>query len=75
MLLDTYKRYFDEVVTGIDKLMEERGRFPCLRNWRVWSINWLMLSGHLQNGRIRLRGQEQQKNDLVVYLAHDIKTP
>lgn len=24
MLLDTYKRYFDEVVTGIDKLMEER---------------------------------------------------
>ena len=24
MLLDTYKRYFDEVVAGIDKLMEER---------------------------------------------------
>lgn len=69
-------RYFNEVIAGIDQLAEE-------------SSNAIILSPELDSIAAKLNQikhnlekrqkdaleAEQRKNDLVVYLAHDIKTP
>lgn len=69
-------RYFSEVITGIDQLAEE-------------SSGVIILSPELDSIAAKLNQikhtlakrekdaleAEQRKNDLVVYLAHDIKTP
>ena len=70
MLLDTYKRYFDEVVTGIDKLMEERAAISLSVEHKLADVKRT-----LAERADKAKRAEQQKNDLVVYLAHDIKTP
>ena len=74
MLLDTYKRYFDEVVTGIDKLMEERAAISLSPELESAERKLADVKRMLAERRIRQKA-EHQKNDLVVYLAHDIKTP
>ena len=61
MLLDTYKRYFDEVVAGIDKLMEERAAISLSPELESVEHKLADVSGHLQNGRIRLRGRSSRR--------------
>ena len=73
MLLDTYKRYFDEVVTGIDKLMEERAAISL--SPELESVEHKLADVKRTLAERAAKRAEQQKNDLVVYLAHDIKTP
>ena len=75
MLLDTYKRYFDEVVTGIDKLMEERAAISLSPELESVEHKLSDVKRTLAERADKAKRAEQQKNDLVVYLAHDIKTP
>lgn len=75
MLLDTYKRYFDEVVTGIDKLMEERAAISLSPELESVEQKLSDVKRTLAERADKAKRAEQQKNDLVVYLAHDIKTP
>ena len=75
MLLDTYKRYFDEVVTGIDKLMEERAAISLSPELESVGHKLADVKRTLAERADKAKRAEQQKNDLVVYLAHDIKTP
>ena len=75
MLLDTYKRYFDEVVTGIDKLMEERAAISLSPELESVEHKLADVKRTLAERADKAKRAEQQKNDLVVYLAHDIKTP
>ena len=75
MLLDTYKRYFDEVVTGIDKLMEERTAISLSPELESVEHKLADVKRTLAERADKAKRAEQQKNDLVVYLAHDIKTP
>ena len=75
MLLDTYKRYFDEVVTGIDKLMEERAVISLSPELESVEHKLADVKRTLAERADKAKRAEQQKNDLVVYLAHDIKTP
>lgn len=75
MLLHSYKRYFDEVISGIDKLMEDGGVISLSPELETveHKLNYAKQTLKMQAdeaGRI-----ERQKNELVVYLAHDIKTP
>ena len=74
MLLDTYKRYFDEVVTGIDKLMEERAAISLSPELESVEHKLADVKRTLAERADKAKRAEQ-KNDLVVYLAHDIKTP
>lgn len=74
--MSRFIRYFNEVNTGIDKLMDD-------------SIDEIHLSPEiefiekklnhvkftLQKRETDAQNAEQRKNDLVVYLAHDLKTP
>lgn len=75
MLLYSYKKYFDEVVSGIDKLLED-GEFISLSP-ELETVEHKLdyVRQTLETRAKETRRTEQQKNDLVVYLAHDIKTP
>lgn len=75
MLLGTYKRYFDEVVSGIGKLMEERAEISLSPELESVEHKLADVKQTLAERADEARRAEQQKNDLVVYLAHDIKTP
>ena len=74
MLLFT--RYFDQIVAGVDQLAQESDR-PILMSPELGFMAD-KLTEVQQKLRMRTqeaRAAEQRKNDLVVYLAHDIKTP
>lgn len=69
-------RYFDQIVAGVDQLTHESDA-PI-----VMSPELDFMADKLTEVQTKLRQRtqeakaaEQRKNDLVVYLAHDIKTP
>lgn len=69
-------KYFWEINTGIDSLLADDGRKICL------SPEMLPFEHKLNTARQNLKQQrqatalaEQRKDELVMYLAHDIRTP
>lgn len=68
--------YFDEIAEGMDKLVEETEE-PIQLSLEMKGIESKMNQiNQIVNKRTRdAREAEQRKNDLVVYLAHDIRTP
>lgn len=76
MALHWFMRYFDEISAGVDRLAEENSRPISM------SPELSFMEEELNRVRVRLEERareakeaEQRKNDLVVYLAHDIRTP
>jgi two-component system sensor histidine kinase VanS len=71
-----FTKYFDEVSTGIDKLVEESNDEITLSPELDFMENKLnQIKNNLEKKKKAAIEAEQRKNDLVVYLAHDIKTP
>jgi len=69
-------RYFNEVNKGIDQLLEEPdGEIKLSPELDSIAAKLNQIKGNLQKREQDAREAEQRKNDLVVYLAHDIKTP
>jgi two-component system sensor histidine kinase VanS len=69
-------KYFDEVIAGMDKLAEESDDEITLSpelDFMEHKLN--QIKSNLEKQKKAARDAEQRKNDLVVYLAHDIKTP
>lgn len=69
-------RYFDEVSRGIDLLLsdnEEEIMLPPEMSAIETKLNTMRRT--LERRELEARMAEQRKNDLVVYLAHDIRTP
>ena len=71
-----FTKYFDEIFFGVDKLVEENVERITL------SPELIIIEKKLNQVKYKLEERtreaheaEQRKNDLVVYLAHDIKTP
>ena len=75
MLLKSYKRYFDEVVNGIDQLMDEDGQISLCLELEIIEHKLNHVRQTLKTRAFETQRAEQKKNDLIVYLAHDIKTP
>lgn len=75
MLLYSYKRYFDEVLSGIDKLMEDGDAISLSPELETVEHKLNYAKQTLKTQADEARKTERQKNELVVYLAHDIKTP
>lgn len=76
MLLNSYTKYFDEVVLGIDRLMkDDNERIVLSSELRFVEDKLNSVSQTLTDRALEAQQAEQQKNDLVVYLVHDIKTP
>ncbi len=72
-----FSRYFQMVDQKLDELLQEEGRTgPDLpRELDFIQEKLEQIKGTLERRRWQAQESEQRKNDLVVYLAHDIKTP
>ncbi len=71
-----FTKYFDEVSDGMDKLVEESVDGIILSpelDFMEKKLN--QIKSNLEKQKKAALDAEQRKNDLVVYLAHDIKTP
>jgi two-component system sensor histidine kinase VanS len=71
-----FTEYFDEVSVGMDKLAEESDDEITLSpelDFMEKKLN--QIKNNLEKQKKAALDAEQRKNDLVVYLAHDIKTP
>ena len=71
-----FTKYFDEIIAGMDRLTEESADEIILSPELNFMENKLyQLKSNLEKQKKAALEAEQRKNDLVVYLAHDIKTP
>ena len=71
-----FTKYFDEISTGMDKLTEESDDEITLSpELDFMEIKLNQIKSNLEKQKKAALDAEQRKNDLVVYLAHDIKTP
>jgi len=71
-----FTKYFDEVSAGMDRLAEESDDEITLSAELDFMENKLnQIKNNLEKQKKAALDAEQRKNDLVVYLAHDIKTP
>lgn len=74
--LSWFTKYFDQIVTGINQLSDEVDA-PIVMSPKLEFIETVL---NESNQKLKIRKKEaldaeQRKNELVVYLAHDIKTP
>lgn len=71
-----FTKYFDEISAGMDQLAEESDAEMTLSPELDFMENKLnQVKNNLEKQKKAAHDSEQRKNDLVVYLAHDIKTP
>lgn len=71
-----FMKYFDYIVEGVDKLVEEsEDRIEMPSELRFMEDKLNQVKDTLEKRTNASKEAEQRKNDLVVYLAHDIKTP
>ena len=68
-----FTKYFDEIGSGMDKLVEESNDEITLSPELDFMENKLnQIKNNLEKQKKAALDAEQRKNDLVVYLAHDI---
>lgn len=71
-----FTRYFDQIVSGVDQLAQESDAPIVMSPELGFMADKLTeVQNKLRARTQEARAAEQRKNDLVVYLAHDIKTP
>lgn len=74
--LNEFSKYFKEINRGIDALIEENTGDIVLSSELTATENKINHIKHtLEQRKLAAELAEQRKNDLVVYLAHDLKTP
>lgn len=74
--LTWFTRYFDEIVAGVDQLAEEsKYKIAMSPELGFMAEKLNQVKSRLESRTREVQEAEQRKNDLVVYLAHDIKTP
>lgn len=69
--------YLSEIVNAIDKIDDHSSDFISLEHSELQEIGETLnkTKMNIQNNERAAKEAEQRKNDLVVYLAHDLKTP
>lgn len=74
--LGWFTRYFADINRGMDALVEERAMEISLPT-ELYSIERKMnaVKHAIERQKNDMHTAEQRKNDLVMYLAHDLKTP
>ena len=71
-----FTRYFDEMVSGVDMLSQEsKDNIKMSPELLFMEEKLNQVKKTLKDRMIASKEAEERKNDLVVYLAHDIKTP
>lgn len=71
-----FTRYFTEIIDGVDRLADDRaGDIALSPELEFMERKLNSIKNTLEKRSRDAKEAEQRKNDLVVYLAHDIKTP
>lgn len=71
-----FTKYFDEISSGMDRLVEDSADRITLSSEMDFMENRLnTIKDKLEKQKKAAQEAEQRKTDLVVYLAHDIRTP
>lgn len=74
--LNVFIRYFSEINSGINALIEENaGDVMLSPELHATEKKINSIKHTLEQRKIDAQMAEQRKNDLIVYLAHDLKTP
>ena len=74
-LLRSYNRYFDQINQGIDALLEDSAEIYLPSEMVEIERKLTAVKRTLRQRAVEAELAEQRKNDLVMYLAHDIRTP
>ena len=76
LAMSRISRYMNLISEGLDEVLDDGGRPISLPQELKPMENRLnMLRDRLRRREYEAKEAEQRKNDLVVYLAHDLKTP
>lgn len=71
-----FTRYFDQIISGVDQLSQESDHpIQMCPELGFMADKLTEVQTKLRIRTQQAQAAEQRKNDLVVYLAHDIKTP
>lgn len=73
--LNWFTRYFNAINQGIDALLEEDAIISLPEEMSAIELKLNTVKRTLQKRALDVQIAEQRKNDLVMYLAHDIRTP
>lgn len=74
--LSWFTKYFDDISAGLDQLVEPSGAdIVLLPELDSMERKMSKVKNTLDRQKRDAQEAEQRKNDLVMYLAHDIKTP
>lgn len=73
--LNWFTKYFNAINQGIDALLEEDGIISLPAEMSAIELKLNTVKRTLQKRALDVQIAEQRKNDLVMYLAHDIRTP
>lgn len=74
-LLNKFTAYFDIINQGIDALLNDENEICLPAEMSAIEQKLNMVRQTLQQRSREAQSAEQRKNDLVMYLAHDIRTP
>lgn len=76
LLLGWFTKYFDEIIVGVNKLVKKE-KEPIVMSKELGFMEEKLNSirQELERSAELEREEEKRKNELIVYLAHDIKTP
>ena len=75
-LLSQFAKYFNEISDGFDALVENKNGAVKLSPEMAFMEHKLnTIKQTLEKRQMEVKSAEQRKNDVVMYLAHDIKTP
>lgn len=76
LYLNHFTKYFNEINRGIDALMnEDTGDVVLSQELGAIEKKINSIKHTLEKRKVDAQLAEQRKNDLIVYLAHDLKTP
>ena len=74
--MSKFTDYLDEVGKGIDMILNDSSELIKLpEELQPLEVQMNTIKNNLRDQRYAAAQSEQRKNDLVVYLAHDMKTP
>ncbi|MGL5767551.1 MAG: sensor histidine kinase [Sarcina sp.] len=75
VFLSWFTKYFDEVIEGIDSLANKEKEIKLSYELKFIEERLNSIRCELKASEEMQRNIEKRKNDLIIYLAHDIKTP
>lgn len=75
-LLSWFTKYFDEIIEGVNTLSNYNNeKIKLSKELKFMEDKLNEVKEKLERSAMLEREEEKRKNDLMVYLAHDIKTP